>query len=585
MARKTARRSLVMAMFGLAIVGAQVVGWVSIASASAPTPTVVVTPYSRVVGGNIGTATAGVEVQVSLERDGSVVDAAPAVTTKSSGAWTATLPTHAPMAPENSLDDEVIVTYSGAGAPSPSSSRYDVSSSWGALGTVIGSDGSSITIYCGVSNCGSSIPVSVHYANGSTGNVNATPVSGTGLYAPYSAALSPAVTAHDTVQYTPTEVYEDGTNLSLVLTAGLPGVGSSKSDTSFSGVRLPFCFADLANGYLSCEGLRIGATYEVQQDRNGAVVASQTLTATESYEEYGEIVGTFSGLETGDTINVIVPAEGGEPARTVSVVHLLPLRVDATSTIGGMAPSSISGSCQPGEIEEETLTLCPSNGLFEDQQPIARPFSEFQDDLSGNYVGVSVSQFAQESPANEATVPPSFTAAATLTNQNKPDTTSTVSLTITPAAGGTPQTLTGNANSPGGISVVNLAPGRYSALWKMTDVHGDTDSLTTDFTAQAEENKQSTGNNGGSSSSSNTSTPPPSSGAPGPTSTTTTSSQPSSTTHVIKPLTRAQQLTRALKVCERLRPHHRRKVCEVKARKRYKVERQRKQSGPRRRRQ
>ncbi len=567
------RRRLMMmrlvAVLGLGA-GAQVVGWVSIASASTPTPTVVVTPYSRVVNGNIGTATAGVEVQVSLERDGSVVDTAPAVTTNSGGAWTASLPTHAPMAPENSLDDEVIVTYSGVGAPTPSNSRYDVSSSWGALGAVISSDGSTITIYCGVSNCGSSIPVSVHYSHGSTGSFSATPVSGTGLGALYTAALSPAVTAHDTVQYTPTETYEDGTNLSFAFIAGLPGVGNSNS-TNFSGVRLPFCFADLANGYLSCEGLMIGATYEVQQDRNGAVVASQTLTATESYEAFGEIVGTLAGLEAGDTINVIVPAENGEPARIVSVIHILPLRVDATSTVGGTALSSISGSCQPGELEEETLTLCPSDGLFEDQQPIARPFSEFQDDLSGNYVGVSVSQFAQESPANEATVPPSFTATATLTNQNKPDTTSTVSLTITLAAGGTPQTLTGNANSPGGVSVVNLAPGHYSALWKMVDTHGDTDSLTTDFTVQAEENKQPTGNNGGSMSSGSTSTPPSSAGAPGPTSTTPTTSQPSSMTHVIKPLTKAQQLARALKVCERVKPRHRRKACEVKARKRYKV--------------
>ena len=89
----------------------------------------------------------------------------------------------------------------------------------------------------------------------------------------FSATLSPAVSTHDTVQYTPTEVYEDGTNLSFVFTAGLPGVGNSNSATNFSGVRLPFCFADLANGYLSCEGLRIGATYEVQQDRNGAVAS------------------------------------------------------------------------------------------------------------------------------------------------------------------------------------------------------------------------------------------------------------------------------------------------------------------------
>ncbi len=543
--------------------GASVVGWVSIAWASTPTPTVVVTPYSRVVNGNIGTATAGVEVQVALERDGSVIDTAPAVTTNSSGAWTATLPTHAPMAPVNSLDDEVIVTYSGAGAPSPSSSRYDVSSSWGALGAVINADGGTITIYCGdFGGCGSSIPVSVRYANGSTGNVNATPAGGTGLYAPYSATPSPVVTAHDTVQYTPTEVYEDGTNLSLVLTAGLPGVGGSKAP-NYTGVRLPTCFVDLADGAFSCEDLRIGATYEVQQSRDSSVVASQGLTATESLEDVGSIAGTFAGLEAGDTINVIVPTENGESARTVSVVHVLPLRVAATSTVGGTSPTSISGSCQPGELEEEALILCPPVGSYEDQQPAAF-FSEFQDDLSGNYIDVPVSQFAGEYPANEATMPSSFTATAKLTNQGNPDTTSLVSLTVTPSAGGASQMLGGNANSPGGISVADLAPGRYGALWKMTDAHGDTDSLTTDFTVQAEENQQPPPSGG---------TQPPSSstGAPAPTGTTTIPSEPSSTTRVVKPLTKAQRLARALKLCERLKPRHRRKACEAQARKRYKV--------------
>jgi hypothetical protein len=320
----------------------------------------------------------------------------------------------------------------------------------------------------------------------------------------------------------------------------------------------------LANGYLACEGLRIGSTYEVQQKRSGAVVASQRLTATESYEEYGEIVGTVSDLEIGDAINVVVPAERGEPARTVSVVHVLPLRVDAVSSVGGATLSSLNGSCQPGEIEEETLTLCLSSGLFEDQQPIVWFFSEFQDDLSGNYVGVSVSQFAEEYPASEATVPPSFTATVKLTNQGKPDTTSPVSLTVTPLAGGAAQALSGNANSPSGIAVANLAPGHYSALWKMTDAHGDTDSLITSFTVQAGENKQPQ---------SRGSTPPPASTGPsGPTG--TTQSKPSSL-HAVKPLTKAQRLPHALKMCKRLKSHRQRKVCEVKARKRYKVERRR----------
>jgi hypothetical protein len=567
--RMTARMALLLSLLGLSAC-AQGIGWTSIASASTPVPTVLVTPFSKVVSGNIGTATSGVEVQVSLERDGSVIDTAPSVTTNSSGVWTTTLPVHAPMAPVNSLDDEVVVTYSGAGAPSPSSSRYDISSSWGALGAVISTDGSTITVYCGdFSGCGASIPVSVHYSSGSTGSFNATPVSGTGLYAPYEATLSPAVTAHDEVLYTPTEVYEDGTNLSLVLSAGLPGVGGS-SAPNYTGVRLPECFVDLADGSLSCEDLRIGASYEVQQSRKGSVIASQSLTATGS-ENVGSISGTFTGLEAGDTINVVVPAENSEPARTVSVVHIPPLRVDAVSSVGGTTPTSVSGSCQPGELEEEALILCPSVGSFDDPQP-ASFVSEFQDDLSGNYVDVSVSQFAGEYPANEATVPASFTATAELTNAGSPDTTSSVSLTITPAAG-SPQLLSGNANSSEGIGVAGLAPGHYNALWKMTDVHGDTDSLTTGFTVQAEESTQTMGNGSGSSSSGSTSTSP-SSSSPGPMSTTTTSSHPSIVPPV-KHLTRAQLLAKALKLCKRLKSHSRRKACEVKAQKRYGVKKRR----------
>jgi hypothetical protein len=463
--------------------GASVVGRVSIASAVTPAPTVVVTPYSPVVSGNIGTATAGVEVQVALERDGSAIDTAPIVATDGSGAWTATLPIHAPLAPETSLADEVMVSYAGAEAPTPSSSHYDVSSSWGALGSVISSDGSTITIYCGnFGGCAPSIPVSVHYSNGSTGSFNATPVSGTSLYAPYSATLSPAVTAHDIVQYRPAVVYEDGTNLSLVLSAGLPDVTNNYS-TSFSGVRLPTCNVDLAIGAWSCEGLRIGATYEVQQSRQGAVIGSQNLTATEAYEGVGGIGGTFAALETGDTINVVVPAENGEPARTVSVMHILPLRVDALSTLGSTLPSSLSGSCPPGEMEEEALLLCSPSGSFENDHPYSFA-ANLQDDLSGSSIYVSLSQFAEESPANGAIVPSSFTATAKLTNEGKPDTASAVSLAVTPQAGGSAQTLAGNANAPGGIPV-SLVPGTYTAVWQLTDAHGDTNRLTTEFTVQA----------------------------------------------------------------------------------------------------
>jgi hypothetical protein len=46
---------------------------------------------------------------------------------------------------------------------------------------------------------------------------------------------------------------------------------------------------------------------------------------------------------------------------------------------------------------------------------------------------------------------------------------------------------------------------------------------------------------------------------------------PSSPAHTVKPLTRAQQLAKALKICRRKKPHSKRKACEAQAKKRYKV--------------
>jgi hypothetical protein len=82
--------------------------------------------------------------------------------------------------------------------------------------------------------------------------------------------------------------------------------------------------------------------------------------------------------------------------------------------------------------------------------------------------------------------------------------------------------------------------------------------------------------------------PPPSTGSNPPpstsqsstpsTSTSTASStvsQPSGTPHVVKPLTTAQKLAKALMQCKREKPMRKRKACEAQARKRYKVRKSR----------
>jgi hypothetical protein len=46
---------------------------------------------------------------------------------------------------------------------------------------------------------------------------------------------------------------------------------------------------------------------------------------------------------------------------------------------------------------------------------------------------------------------------------------------------------------------------------------------------------------------------------------------PSGSAHPVKPLTRAQQLAKALKLCRHKKPRSKRKTCEARAKKRYKV--------------
>jgi hypothetical protein len=72
----------------------------------------------------------------------------------------------------------------------------------------------------------------------------------------------------------------------------------------------------------------------------------------------------------------------------------------------------------------------------------------------------------------------------------------------------------------------------------------------------------------------NTSTTPPGSGSSGtgtttPPATTSTKPSPSVPVPVVKPLTRAQQLAKALKLCQRKKPRSKRKTCEAQAKKRY----------------
>jgi len=448
----------------------------SAAAALAAAPTVQVTRYAPIVTGTTGTATAGVEVSVTLLRAGTTIATAPIATTNANGEWAASLPAHVPSNPTDSVD----VAYLGSGAPTPASSAYSGISTL-TRAAVVTADGTAITIDCqdlGV-NCGVAIPVTVQYAGGSTTTISATP-DGAGNY---SATLSPAVTANDVVTFSPTYEAEDGTSLSVVLPAGLPGVGVS--DTL--GEAPPTCSVDLVDNSVSCDDVQADSEYAIEQTRGGSVVATNTLTAVGDgvATDPASLTTTFASVKPGDEINLVVPAAGGKPKRVVTTLHVSPLRADVVEQDAHLDPSGTTGSCEAEELDPQTSAICSPLGAFTETVTDHTP--TFTDELSGGMTAATIPAFLDTSPANNELTSASFIAYADITNYGTFDHTSTVALSVTPLAGGAPQTFPGDANSAAGISVSGLSPGRYAATWTLTDSNGDTSSLTTWIAVEASE--------------------------------------------------------------------------------------------------
>jgi hypothetical protein len=127
------------------------------------------------------------------------------------------------------------------------------------------------------------------------------------------------------------------------------------------------------------------------------------------------------------------------------------------------------------------------------------------DELSGNTTVVSVGTITATAPQNGESIYDAYTAYADAENSGEtfgPDTTDPVALQVAPRTH-TPTCpdpsctpFAGNANSPGGLTVSGLAPGRYQAAWTLEDTHKDTSLLTNAFIVQAGGTNGTNGANG-----------------------------------------------------------------------------------------
>jgi hypothetical protein len=158
-----------------------------------------------------------------------------------------------------------------------------------------------------------------------------------------------------------------------------------------------------------------------------------------------------------------------------------PLTSAPTSAAAGFPTALVGGSAGTGHI-------CPNSG-----SPAGLPADTLAqtDETSGGETVTEVADVADTFPLAGETLYGTFTAPADATDGSSP-----IALTI--AKGGVPVFSTSNVDTPDGVTVSGLKPGKYTATWVVTDANGDTRSVTTRFIEHAPTGRAGTARTAGS---------------------------------------------------------------------------------------
>ena len=415
------------------------------AVAQAAAPSVHVTQFSSTVSGNIGTATPGVSVAVSLVRaDGfplvQTTVASASTTTNASGAWSVALPGHAPADPR----DEIDVSYSGAAAP-PNGDYPEVGD---VIGNGLSLDPTLLTIVDPGSGSGQK-----YAAVSITQNANTGPVT-------YSAddqnwASVGTFADSDTITATVTETIV-GTDLSVTIPAPLTGYASG-----FGG--LPACSADLVTKHVDCANLNEGG-YALVERRGGTMIETQPITVCALC---GDGFTTLGSIQAADRLELHLGTDAGRLLTTLNVGTLRVDRVDFNS----------SGDCVPGNWLGSG-DLCSLGGAIS-----GLGVTSVNDDFSAGSTRVTLPSLDHTAPQEGESMFGSFTAYADVSLNGLP-VAYPAALSVAPSGGGA-STSFGNANQATGTAVAGLSPGRYAAAWTIADPHGNTLVTHSTFVQQA----------------------------------------------------------------------------------------------------
>jgi hypothetical protein len=273
-----------------------------------------------------------------------------------------------------------------------------------------------------------------------------------------------------------------GGMVKLTVPVGEPGAVSAMKSLlpGFTPTGFPTCEAELATQTVSCAGLVPGGGYTL---KDGA----------QSVSAQAEVNGNISHALTikgGDAVEL------SNELRVLSTLHVADLQVHLL----GNEEKVQSGTCSPGEYwggpptgeysnaasgfptspasggTALTGEVCPESG-----SAAGLPAGELAqtDEQSGGETLTKVAVLANSSPMEGETMYGAFTALAEASEGEMP-----ISLSIAPAAGGSPVFTASNVDTAAGTTVSGLAAGTYKATWTVTDTNGDTRTVSTRFIEQ-----------------------------------------------------------------------------------------------------
>jgi hypothetical protein len=478
-------------------------------SSGLPLPQVFLHQFDPWVTGNVNrTPGGGIHVRVSIVRAGAgrrpIVVARRSTTTRPDGSWQVWLWPHAPGDDRDQID----IDYSGADAPQPShqviltGNGGNPFTEAGWMGWLAMDNGSALTN----TSSGSTLALAPCFqagtmtfaVDGATAAQSVNDLCNTETNA--ATVDLTRVKKRDSLTWTSNDnrAFEDPTSPAPNLFGGLVSltvpIGEPGSVSTFTSALPPFepsgfptCAEDLELRVLLCNGLVPRKLY-VAHDRRTRGFGIADATGT---------VAIPMRARRGDTIRI------SNGVRTLTMLHVAHLRVK----ILGDEASLAGGTCQPGDYFGPPLSKVPTSAGAGLPTPLttdgvaltgricpmsghARGLSATNivqtDELSGGQTETEVPVILDTTPIEGETMYGPFTALAQSGlalgggKVLRTDRITRISLRIDTARGAKVQSFR-NVDRKRGVPVSGLRPGSYDAIWKLTDVNGDTRVVSTRF--------------------------------------------------------------------------------------------------------